>query len=201
MSKNNNKKQKQQASAPAQQPAPVAQQSQPAAPQAAPAPFEFTAENAVGVTISVRTVLDEMVVGEIYAYDPSMHLLALCTQQIYAQIDSNKIFYFTDISGGQHESSKIKSFKILNTNAIRDVFSMEFPDINDPSQSLPFKTNVPFADLTTPLPTVKIDTLRKVCSIMHWFSHFLRQLLTYTRFFSPQKRRENKQLLQIDNTN
>jgi len=89
MSKNNNKKQKQQQQS---SPAPVQQQPMPAVVQqpavappvtaaAPPAPFEFTAENAVGVTIIVRTVLDEMVEGEIYAYDPTMQLLALCTNQ------------------------------------------------------------------------------------------------------------------------
>lgn len=100
---------------------------------------QFTPENAVGIIVSVKTICGEVVQGEIYAYEPSMNLLALY------------------VSGGQHETSTRKSFKILNTNAITQVVSISLPPLIEGKNV--YKMNVPFPDLSAPLPALNIDKI------------------------------------------
>jgi hypothetical protein len=58
-----------------------------------------------------------------------------------------------DESGGQHESSTRKTFRIIKTNTIQQIVKF------DPGQ----KRYVPFGDLSAPLPPVNLEKLREVC--------------------------------------
>ncbi|KAL0490970.1 hypothetical protein AKO1_009769 [Acrasis kona] len=85
---------------------------------------------AVGARITLSNVLNEVIEGEIYAYDPTLQLIALYE------------------SGGQHESSTRKTFRLINMNTVQ---VLKFDSSS--------KTYVPFSNISLPLPPVNLDRL------------------------------------------
>jgi hypothetical protein len=94
----------------------------------------FSPDNCVGAHIKLLNILNETVEGDIYAYDPQLQILVLYE------------------SGGLHESSTRKTFRIVKTNTIQQIITL------DPSQK---KSYVPFSDLSLPLPPVNYEKLRE----------------------------------------
>lgn len=121
-------------------------------------------DNAIGLIVSVKTCCGETVQGEIYAYDQALNLLALC------MLNYN-IINTIDVSGGQHETSTRKSFKIINTNNITDVISITLPTLIEGKNT--YKMNVPFPDLNAPLPALNTEKILEVTQKYNFFNSFL----------------------------
>ena len=104
-------------------------------------------KNCVGYKIKIKNILDEVIEGEIFAFEPSLEILALC---FFSNL-------FLDCSGYKHESSTRRDFKIIKIDTIKEIINL------DTSKK---EIHVPFANTKQPLPGIKIEKLEEVnCEI------------------------------------
>jgi small nuclear ribonucleoprotein (snRNP)-like protein len=92
----------------------------------------YNSNNIIGQFITIQNPFNEMIEGQVYAYDPSMNMLVLYE------------------SGDQHESSKRKTFRIVHTKQCKCI-----------SVAKRKQSAVPFSNTSQPLPGVNLDKLKE----------------------------------------
>jgi small nuclear ribonucleoprotein (snRNP)-like protein len=97
----------------------------------------YTNNDLIGRYITLLNVFNETIEGQLYAYDPQMDMLVLYE------------------SGDQHESSKRKTFRIVNIKHCRSISIASHKQASSKRNSA-----VPFSSATQ-LPGVNLDKLRE----------------------------------------